>query len=173
MSREPPPFLHFSISHQTYTTNFTLDYHSSQILTWWLSTIQENDPRSWGWWHHTRWWSTIHETHTTETIRDHGNDLTTGEKILWEREFIRRHRVLCFIFDRWCIMIYVSLKKFNLGYYVFAGFYDPLKQDIYKIAYSYMFYDSFRQDFYITTHSYMFYVPFRQDFYIIVYAYMV
>ena len=28
MSKKPPPFfLQFSISHQTYTTNFTLDYH--------------------------------------------------------------------------------------------------------------------------------------------------
>ena len=29
MSRKQPPFFTFSISHQTYTTNFTLDYHSS------------------------------------------------------------------------------------------------------------------------------------------------
>ena len=29
MSRKPPPFLTFSISHQTYTTNFTLNYHNS------------------------------------------------------------------------------------------------------------------------------------------------
>ena len=30
MSRKPPPFLTFSISHQRYTTNFTLDYHNSR-----------------------------------------------------------------------------------------------------------------------------------------------
>ena len=30
MSRKPPPFFTFSISHQTYTTNFTLDYHNSR-----------------------------------------------------------------------------------------------------------------------------------------------
>ena len=31
MSRKPPPFLTFSISHQTYATNFTLDYHIRRI----------------------------------------------------------------------------------------------------------------------------------------------
>ena len=41
----------------------------------------------------------------------------------WGREFIRRHRVLYFIFDRWCVMIYVSFIIFNLGYYVFGRVY--------------------------------------------------
>ena len=63
------------------------------------------------------------------------------QKIFEEESFIRRHRVLCFIFDRWCVMIYVSFIEFNLGYYVFGGFKDPFKQDFYNIAYFYMFYD--------------------------------
>ena len=63
MSRKPPPFSHFSISHQTYTTNFTLNYHNSitqkishpMMINYPRNPYDENDSRSW------RWWSTIHE----------------------------------------------------------------------------------------------------------------
>ena len=35
-------------------------------------------------------------------------------------------------------------------------FYDPLKQNFYSLAHSYMFYDPFKQDFYIIAYAYMF-----------------
>ena len=45
-----------------------------------------------------------------------------------EKEFIRRLRVLCFIFDRECDMIYVSF-RIQSGVLCFWGFKDPFKQD--------------------------------------------
>ena len=45
MSRKPPPFFTFSISHQTYTINFTLDYHNS-ITQKILHTMMINYPRN-------------------------------------------------------------------------------------------------------------------------------
>ena len=102
---KPPTFSHiFSISHQTYTTNFTLDYHNS---------ITQNQPSSKIWeGYHTRWWSTIHESHLTKTTRDHEDDgIMETEGDFWRREFIRRHCVLCFIFYRGCVIINVSFRN--------------------------------------------------------------
>ena len=44
MSRKPPPFFTFSISHQTYTTNFTLEYHNN-IIQKRSHTMMINYPR--------------------------------------------------------------------------------------------------------------------------------
>ena len=38
-------------------------------------------------------------------------------------EIKSRQRVLCFIFDRGCDMIYASFIELNLGYFVFGGLY--------------------------------------------------
>ena len=108
-------FSYFSISHQTYTTNFTLDYHNSITQKQPYLKIREE--------YHTRWWSTILETHTTKTTRDHEDDGIMETEDFWGRELIRRHRVLCFIFDRSCVMIYVSFIEVNLGYYVLGRVY--------------------------------------------------
>ena len=90
MSRKSPPFFTFSISHQTYTTNFTLVYHKINTNTNVFENIEgyvyqklldkrksnqsfskrSSLPRR----YHTRWLSTIHETHTTKTTRDHEDD---------------------------------------------------------------------------------------------------
>ena len=44
------------------------------------------------------------------------------KKILRKKRVFRRHRVLYFIFDRWCVMIYVSFKNLIWGYYVSGGY---------------------------------------------------
>ena len=63
-------FSHFSISHQTYTTNFTLDYYSSitQNLTWWLSTIHGNDLWNLIWTLRPRLLASFSSFHTTGMI---------------------------------------------------------------------------------------------------------
>ena len=79
-------------------SKFTLDYHSSSITqNQPYSKIREeyhieNNPRPWRWWYH-------------------GNDSTQDRRRFWGREFIRRHRGLCFIFDRGCDLIYVSFRN--------------------------------------------------------------
>ena len=47
---------------------------------------------------------------STKTAQDHEDDaiMETEEDFEEKREFIRRHRVLYFIFDRWCVIINVS-----------------------------------------------------------------
>ena len=121
-------FSHFSISHQTahnknhhlsiFATGLSQDITQNQSIrkirkeyhmdnnyhTRWLSTIHEKDPRSWRWWYH-------------------GNDLTTGQKEKRVYSKIKtRQRMLCFIFDRGCVIIYVSFIEFNLGVLCFWGF---------------------------------------------------
>ena len=52
-------FKHFSISHQRYTTNFTLDYHDSitqkishtMRINYPRNPYDKNDSRSWRWWY--------------------------------------------------------------------------------------------------------------------------
>ena len=97
IGRKPPPFFTFF--------NFSSDIHNKFHST--LPRIN----------HIRRYEKNI--THdddrlSTKTTRDHGN-----RRRLWGKELIRRHCVLYFIFDRWCVMIYVSFIEFNLGYYVF------------------------------------------------------
>ena len=57
----------------------------------WLSTFHENDPRSWRW-------------------RYHGNDLTTRQKEIVREKIKSRQRVLCFIFDVGCVLLYVGFR---------------------------------------------------------------
>ena len=49
---------------------------------------------------------------STKMTQDHEDDaiMETEEDFEEKREFIRRHRVLCFIFDRECDMISVSYR---------------------------------------------------------------
>ena len=49
---------------------------------------------------------------STKTTQDHEDDaiMETEEDFEEKREFIRRHRVLYFIFDRWCVIINVSFR---------------------------------------------------------------
>ena len=93
----------------------------------WLSTIHEYDPRSWRWWYH-------------------GKDLTTGQKetVMEKGVYSKtktRQRVLCFIFDRGCIIICEFLHSLIWGHYLFGG--------LYYISYLHMFYEQFKRDLYI------------------------
>ena len=47
---------------------------------------------------------------TTKTTQDHEDDGIMQTEDFWGREFIQRHLVLCFIFDRGCVIIFVSFK---------------------------------------------------------------
>ena len=49
---------------------------------------------------------------STKTTQDHEDDaiMETEEDFEEKREFIRRHRVLYFIFDCWCVIINVSFR---------------------------------------------------------------
>ena len=132
MSRKPPPFFtifnfssdvhkkfHIGLSQHPESHMMTNNYpwKRPEIITTmvsWKRKIREE--------YHTRWWSSIHETQTTKTTRDHEDDGIMETEDFWGRKFIRRHRVLCLIFDRWCVIIYVSFLGFNLGYYVFGRF---------------------------------------------------
>ena len=59
MSRKPPPFFNFAVLHQTYTTNFTMDYYNTLPRINHIRRYEKN---------------IIHETHTTKTTRDHKDD---------------------------------------------------------------------------------------------------
>ena len=137
MSRNHRHFSHFSISHQTYTTYSTLDYHSSitqsqpyskishtmminypqkrlkimKMMVSWKQKKILRKKRVYSKISHTIV-STIHGTHTTKTTRDHEDDgiMETEEDCEEEESLLRRHRVLCFIFHRECDMIYVSFR---------------------------------------------------------------
>ena len=58
-----------------------------------------------------------------KTTQDHEDDaiMETEEDFEEKREFIRRHRVLYFIFDRWCVIINVSF-RIQSGVLCFWGF---------------------------------------------------
>ena len=112
-----------------YTTNFTLDYHSSitqkishtMMINYSRNPYDKNDSRSWRWWYQKIWHTMMINIHKNDSRSwrwwYHGN-----RRRFWgKREFIRRHHVLYFIIDRWCVIINEVL-EFNLGYYVFGGF---------------------------------------------------
>ena len=60
---------------------------------------------------------------STKKIQDHEDDgIMETEEDCEEKEFIRRHRVLYFIFNRWCVIIYVSFRVQSWGIMFFGGF---------------------------------------------------
>ena len=71
--------------------------------------------------------NSLSHTKTTSDHEDdgyHRNDLTTRQKEIVREKRVysknkSRQRVLCFIFDCGCDMIYVSFIELNLRYYVF------------------------------------------------------
>ena len=91
-----PPNSHWNITAALPRINHIRRFEKK--ITWtihyqtlWLSTIHENNPRSWRWWNQR-------------------SDSTQDIWIFWGREFFRRHRVLCFIFDPGWDMIYASFR---------------------------------------------------------------
>ena len=130
-------FSHLSISHQTahnknhyiskFATGLSQQNHPESITqnqsnqkirkeyhmdnnchTQWLSTVHENDPKSWRWWYH-------------------GNYLTTGQKeiVMEKRVYPKiklRQRVFCFTFDRRCVVTCIFSRIYSGGT-MFLGVY--------------------------------------------------
>ena len=72
-------------------------------------------------------------SHTTKTTWNHDVDsiMEQERNRFWGREFIRRHRVSCFMFDRGCDMKFVSFRVESEGTMCLGG--------LYTTAYSYKF----------------------------------
>ena len=118
LGRKPPTFCsHFSIAHQTFTTKsrssskFTLDYHSSITQNQPHSKIREE--------YHTRGLSTIHETHTTKTIRDHEDDGILEREGDFEEESLFED-IVCYVIYLILGVIYANFKILP-GYTMFLG----------------------------------------------------
>ena len=100
-------FSHFSISHQRYTTNFTLDYHDNitqkishtMMINYPRNPYDKNDSRSWRWWYqkisHTMRINYPRNPYD-ETTQDHEDDgIMETEEEFEEEESLFEDIVCC------------------------------------------------------------------------------